>query len=95
MQQSNMGLLGSAALCCSLRNNDECMHLTCNRVRTSAKGYEANWAMELDIMPAPRMAKGGGSPSYLCSRCSLKISNAAMSTPANGMMPSCRSSPES
>ena len=41
-------------------------------------------------MPAPRMAKGGGSPSYRCSRCSLKISKAAMSTPAKGMIPSYR-----
>ena len=41
-------------------------------------------------MPAPRMAKGGGSPSYRCNRRSLKISKAAMSTPANGTIPSCR-----
>lgn len=36
---------------------------TCIRVRTSARGYEANCAMLLDVMPAPRMAQGGGMPS--------------------------------
>lgn len=45
-------------------------------------------------MPAPRMAKGGGSPSYRCSRRSLKISKAAISTPAKGMIPSYRHAEE-
>lgn len=62
---------------------------TCKRVRTSASGYDANWAMEDETMPAPSMASGGGEPSYSRSKCSLMISNAAMSTPAYGRMPIC------
>jgi hypothetical protein len=43
----------------SVTIGDNCLAgntLTCILVRTSASGYEANWAMLLDIIPAPRIA---------------------------------------
>lgn len=65
------------------------MLITCILVRTSASGYEANWAMLLEVMPAPKMAQGGGMPSYRSRRYSFSSSKVMMSTPAYGRIPIC------
>ena len=48
--------------------------------------------MLLEVMPAPRMAQGGGMPSYRSSRYSFSSSKVMMSTPAYGRIPICAGS---
>ena len=45
--------------------------------------------MLLEVMPAPKMAQGGGMPSYRSRRYSFSSSKVMMSTPAYGKIPIC------